>query len=102
MSNEGNVGGGTGMTCYDWKGGIGTSSRLATVCGTDDDLGQNRHVHRRRTRPGESGHCIGTSVIRGVPVGKHLEATTQSPGRTAEVSASGEVRKSSDHRRHRD
>ena len=25
--DEGNVGGGTGMTCYDWKGGIGTSSR---------------------------------------------------------------------------
>jgi len=25
---EGNVGGGTGMCCYDFKGGIGTSSRL--------------------------------------------------------------------------
>ena len=25
---EGNVGGGTGMTCYDWKGGIGTASRV--------------------------------------------------------------------------
>jgi D-aminopeptidase len=25
--DEGNVGGGTGMTCYDWKGGIGTASR---------------------------------------------------------------------------
>jgi len=24
---QGNVGGGTGMTCYSWKGGIGTSSR---------------------------------------------------------------------------
>ena len=24
---EGNVGGGTGMTCYSWKGGIGTASR---------------------------------------------------------------------------
>ena len=25
---EGNVGGGTGMICYEWKGGIGTSSRI--------------------------------------------------------------------------
>jgi L-aminopeptidase/D-esterase-like protein len=30
---EGNCGGGTGMTCYDWKGGIGTSSRVASVTG---------------------------------------------------------------------
>lgn len=28
---EGNVGGGTGMICHDFKGGIGTASRLATV-----------------------------------------------------------------------
>jgi D-aminopeptidase len=26
-SEEGNVGGGTGMTCYDWNGGIRTASR---------------------------------------------------------------------------
>jgi L-aminopeptidase/D-esterase-like protein len=30
---EGNFGGGTGMTSYDWKGGIGTSSRQAVVTG---------------------------------------------------------------------
>lgn len=28
---EGNVGGGTGMICYDFKGGIGTSSRLVDI-----------------------------------------------------------------------
>ncbi len=28
---EGSVGGGTGMICYEWKGGIGTSSRALTV-----------------------------------------------------------------------
>jgi len=28
---EGNVGGGTGMICHEFKGGIGTSSRLVTV-----------------------------------------------------------------------
>ncbi len=33
---EGNVGGGTGMICYEFKGGTGTSSRLVTV--DDDDF----------------------------------------------------------------
>src|SRR5215831_4348400 len=28
---EGNVGGGTGMVCHGFKGGIGTSSRLVTI-----------------------------------------------------------------------
>ncbi|MCZ6618458.1 MAG: P1 family peptidase, partial [Gammaproteobacteria bacterium] len=28
---EGNVGGGTGMICYEFKGGIGTSSRIVTI-----------------------------------------------------------------------
>jgi L-aminopeptidase/D-esterase-like protein len=28
---QGNVGGGTGMTCYSWKGGIGTSSRVVQL-----------------------------------------------------------------------
>ena len=28
--DEGNVGAGTGTTCYDWKGGIGTASRVVT------------------------------------------------------------------------
>ena len=28
---EGNVGGGTGMICHDFKGGIGTSSRVVTI-----------------------------------------------------------------------
>ena len=30
---EGNVGGGTGMVCHEFKGGIGTSSRLVEVAG---------------------------------------------------------------------
>lgn len=33
-TEEGNVGGGTGMTGFDWKGGIGTASRL---CVTSQD-----------------------------------------------------------------
>jgi D-aminopeptidase len=35
---QGNVGGGTGMTCYSWKGGIGTSSRTVQL---DTSLDQN-------------------------------------------------------------
>src|SRR5438270_8779618 len=34
---EGNVGGGTGMVCHEFKGGIGTASRLA-------DVGLGRHT----------------------------------------------------------
>ena len=38
---EGSVGGGTGMNCYDFKGGSGTASR------------RRRGAHRRRLRPGQ-------------------------------------------------
>ncbi len=36
---EGSVGGGTGMNCYGFKAGTGTSSRLATVDGTAYTVG---------------------------------------------------------------
>lgn len=36
---EGNVGGGTGMTCHQFKGGTGTSSRRITVSGRPFTLG---------------------------------------------------------------
>jgi L-aminopeptidase/D-esterase-like protein len=36
---EGNVGGGTGMICYGFKGGIGTSSRKLTVAQGDYTVG---------------------------------------------------------------
>ncbi len=45
-SAEGNVGGGTGMICHGFKGGIGTSSRV-----TDTAAGR---VHGRRAGPGQS------------------------------------------------
>jgi len=40
---EGNVGAGTGMSCYGWAGGIGTASRLVRADGTNLDP--------RRARP---------------------------------------------------
>ena len=36
---EGNVGGGTGMICYEFKGGTGTSSRIIEIDGQKFTLG---------------------------------------------------------------
>ena len=36
---EGNVGGGTGMVCHEFKGGIGTSSRRVEAAGSDYTVG---------------------------------------------------------------
>lgn len=36
---EGNIGGGTGMICYEFKGGTGTSSRRVRVAGADYTVG---------------------------------------------------------------
>jgi D-aminopeptidase len=58
---EGNVGGGTGMVCHGFKGGIGTASRLAAEH-TVGVLLQANHGARDRL------------VINGVPVGKRIGA----------------------------
>jgi D-aminopeptidase len=63
---EGNVGGGTGMICHGFKGGIGTASRV-----TDSRIGgytvgvlvQANHGHRERLS------------INGVPVGEQFPAS---------------------------
>lgn len=60
---EGCVGGGTGMICYDFKGGIGTASRLVdTPSGryTVGALVQANHGDRQQFR------------VDGVPVGREL------------------------------
>jgi len=77
---EGNVGGGTGMVCYGFKGGIGTASRAVNI--------------------GRNGYTVGVLVqcncgrrpqliIAGVPVGReipeaapHAKAAAQPPGIT--------------------
>jgi D-aminopeptidase len=64
--DEGNVGGGTGMICHEFKGGIGTASR--------------------RTTDADGGYTVGALVqanygsrellrIDGVPVGQHIPTT---------------------------
>ncbi len=60
---EGNVGGGTGMICHDFKGGIGTSSRLVDCPSGRFTLGalvQSNYGSRPQLR------------IDGVPVGKEI------------------------------
>jgi L-aminopeptidase/D-esterase-like protein len=39
LPGEGSVGGGTGMNCYEFKGGSGTSSRLVPYAGTEYTVG---------------------------------------------------------------
>ncbi len=58
---EGNVGGGTGMICHGFKGGIGTSSRIVEIAGAVYTVGvllQANHGRRERL------------TIDGVPVGR--------------------------------
>jgi len=60
---EGNVGGGTGMIAYGFKGGIGTASRVISVGGQEYVVGvllQANHGMRRTLR------------IAGVPVGQEI------------------------------
>jgi D-aminopeptidase len=64
--DEGSVGGGTGMVCYDFKGGIGTSSRRVVAGGrwnvgtlVQANMGSRREL-----------------VIAGMPVGRELAAET--------------------------
>ena len=59
--DQGNVGSGMGMTCYGWKGGIGTSSRA--VIGTSYTVGVLVQANQGRHED---------LVIRGVPVGKEM------------------------------
>ncbi len=57
---EGNVGGGTGMICHEFKGGIGTSSRVTDTSAGEYTVGvlvQANHGRRELLR------------VNGVPVG---------------------------------
>jgi D-aminopeptidase len=62
---EGNVGGGTGMVCHDFKGGTGSASRLVEVGGERYTVGalvQANHSSRE------------VFSVNGVPVGQILDA----------------------------
>jgi D-aminopeptidase len=73
---EGNVGGGTGMTCHGFKCGIGTSSRRVDIEGREYVVGalvQANYGTRSSLR------------IAGVPVGQHLKETE--PGKLSSSDA---------------
>ena len=61
---EGNVGGGTGMICYGYKGGTGTSSRRVAMDNNEYTIGALV----------QANHGIQEWLtILGVPVGRHLQ-----------------------------
>lgn len=72
---EGNVGGGTGMISYGFKGGIGTSSRRLTEPEGGYTVGvlvQSNHGRRSRL------------TIAGAPVGKEIPDLLPEPGKHAD------------------
>ena len=62
--DEGSVGGGIGMVCYEWKGGIGTASRAVTLGTTPGVVGALVQANFGRR---EQCH------IAGLPVGRWLK-----------------------------
>ena len=70
---EGSVGGGTGVICYEFKGGMGTSSRVVPVVAVSDRQSGNS------PKPYTVGVIVQANcgrrpqlIIAGVPVGKEL------------------------------
>ncbi len=60
---EGNVGGGTGMMLYEFKGGTGTASRVVTINDKNYTLGVLVQANFGRRQE---------LLVRGVPVGKEI------------------------------
>ena len=79
---EGNVGGGTGMVAYGFKGGIGTSSRVVSVGGTNYTVGVLVQANFGR-RP--------QLTIAGVPVGKEIPLAPQQAQRLGDDPARGDL-----------
>lgn len=76
---EGSVGGGTGMICNGFKGGIGTSSRIFRVAEKEFTLGAL--VQCNYNWDGEGLRLGGRSLASMLPTGKHCH-TQQSIKRT--------------------
>jgi D-aminopeptidase len=78
-AQEGNVGAGTGTTCYSWKGGIGTASRRVLVYQQNDNKTPipNPKLDKKATQYFTVGVLVQANqgtywdlVIRGVPMGQ--------------------------------
>jgi len=73
--SEGAVGAGTGMQLFDWKGGIGTASRMVNVGGRDYTIGILVNANfgaRRQFRLG--GRPLGRMLSSDMPV-RHREGS---------------------------
>jgi D-aminopeptidase len=68
--DEGAVGSGTGMSCFDFKGGIGTASRV---------VGDHTVAVLLMTNFGSREECI----VNGVPVGRRLAGSAAGPPKPA-------------------
>ncbi len=79
---EGNVGGGTGMICHEFKGGIGTASRVLTEEDGGYTVGvlvQANHGRRERLRVG------------GVPVGELIDSQRVPVPRSTWAAGAGSI-----------
>ena len=67
--SEGNVGGGTGMICAEWKGGIGTSSRLVKLGAEQFTVGVLVQAnYGRRPDARMAGVPIGVEIPESLPL----------------------------------
>jgi len=70
---EGNVGGGTGMVCYGFKGGIGTASRVLAATAGGYTLGVLVQAnHGRRHQLLVAGVPVGEELREGAPPGEEM------------------------------
>lgn len=76
---EGSVGGGTGMVCHGFKGGIGTASRVVPDGWTVGVLVQANHGRRPRLR------------VNGVPVGERIGPDAVPAPRTGMAEGAGSI-----------
>jgi D-aminopeptidase len=84
---EGNVGGGTGMVCHGFKGGIGTSSRVVSGPGGSFTVGVLVQAnHGRRSRLRVKGIPIGERIPESeIPVPKRPDAASSTPTPTPPI-----------------
>ncbi|MCA9960864.1 MAG: P1 family peptidase, partial [Anaerolineales bacterium] len=78
---EGVVGAGTGTSCYGWKGGIGTASRILPAAAGGFTIGAL--VQSNFGRPPEL-------TIAGVPVGLHIQPPADNPDKETHPQAAND------------
>ena len=79
---EGGIGGGTGMICHSFKGGIGTSSRIIVINNIEYTVG----VLVQANYGGRNGF-----MVAGVPVGKEIKNMTPTRGASRNEEGNGSI-----------